>query len=207
MRSSQVNYPDLDELRIDTLRAAIRENRVSFPAQIPTFAKHDRPDVQRKVVQLYFVLGWPSERIAPRYRLSRIRVQQILKTWMTRAVELGYIQSIPLMESAFPYVDRHPVRVLLKPVVNDALAPIVRISERVPSEVPTETVQQTACRTGSRKGPRPRRRFDPPQIAGVLKQLQAGRRVSDMANEVGASRGSIYRWMEQEKTQPQQSSI
>jgi hypothetical protein len=230
MQSSQVNDPELDfsyaqpaanqdsssclnaaetkldELRIDTLRAAIRENRVSFPAQIPTFAKHDRPDVQRKVVQLYFVLGWPSDRIAPRYRLSRIRVQQILKTWMTRAVELGYIQSIPLAQSAFPSMDGHPIPILLKSVINDAVASIVRISERAPSEVPPRTVQQTACRTGYRKGPRPRRKFDAPQIAGVLKQLQAGKRIGDMANEVGASRGSIYRWRELEQTQPQGSS-
>lgn len=38
-------------LRIDKLRIALRENRVSFPAQVPLFAKHDRPDLQRKLVQ------------------------------------------------------------------------------------------------------------------------------------------------------------
>jgi hypothetical protein len=180
---------------------------VSFPAQIPTFARHDRPDVQRKAVQLYFVLGWSTDKIAPRYGMSRTRVQQILNTWMNRAVELGYIQSIPLAARSFPSVDCLPVRVLLKPVVNDASAPVVLISERLPSDSPPVTVRQTACRTGLRKGPRPRRRFDAPQIADVLKQLQAGRRVTDMANEVGASPGSIYRWKEQEKTQLRGCSI
>jgi hypothetical protein len=198
MQSSQT---ELDELRIDKLREAIRENRVSFPSQIPTFAKHDRPDVQRKAVQLYFVLGWSTDKIAPRYGMSRTRVQQVLNTWMSRAVELGYIQTIPLATRFFPPVDCLPVRVLLKPVVKDAFAPVVLISERLPSEGPRVAVRQTACRTGLRKGPRPRRRFDAPQIAGVLKQLQAGRKVTDMANEVGVSPGSIYRWKEQEKTQ------
>jgi hypothetical protein len=92
--------PSLDQfplatLRNDQLREAIRANQVSFPSAVPTFEHHDRPDLQWRVVQLYFVLGWSCERIASRYDLVYQRVSQILKTWKRRAVEMGYIQYIP----------------------------------------------------------------------------------------------------------------
>ena len=77
------------------LRRKLRKNQISFPAQVPTFAKHDRPDVQRKAAQLYFLFGWSCLRIAQRYGLLRQRVQQILTTWMRRAIQAGYIQEIP----------------------------------------------------------------------------------------------------------------
>jgi hypothetical protein len=85
----------LDSLRIDLLREAIRANRVSFPSQVPTFERHDRPDLQSKLVQLYFVLGWSCENLAARYGLIHQRVRQILTTWKRRAVVTGYIQVIP----------------------------------------------------------------------------------------------------------------
>ncbi len=89
----------LEEMSLDELRRAVRENRVSFPAQTPTFLKHDRPDLQWKFAQLYFVLGWNCPDIAERYGLMRQRVQQILNTWKQRAVETGYIQFIPPAET------------------------------------------------------------------------------------------------------------
>ena len=85
----------IGRLSLNDLREAIRSNRVSFPAQVPIFPKHDRPDLQRKMVQLYFVLGWSCGAIASRYGMIRQRVQQILNTWKRRAVEMGYIQHIP----------------------------------------------------------------------------------------------------------------
>jgi hypothetical protein len=88
----QVN---LNRLRIDRLRRAIQANRVSFPSTVPTFEHHDRPDLQRKMAQLYFVMGWSRERIGDRYGLIHQRVSQILRTWKRRAVETGYIQYIP----------------------------------------------------------------------------------------------------------------
>jgi hypothetical protein len=87
--------PNLQQLTLEQMRAAIRSNQVSFPSQVPTFARHDRPDLQRKLVQLYFVLGWSCGTIGARYGLIRQRVQQILNTWKRRAVEMGYIQTIP----------------------------------------------------------------------------------------------------------------
>jgi hypothetical protein len=89
----------LDVLRMDQLREAIRNNWVSFPSPVPTFKKHDRPDLQWKLVQLYFVRGWNCKSIADRYGFSRQRSRQILMTWKRRAVEMGYIQYIPPPEN------------------------------------------------------------------------------------------------------------
>jgi len=85
----------IEELSLTELRAKIRKNRVSFPSQVPTFPKHDRPDLQRKAVKLYFLFGWSCTRIAERYGVLRQRIQQILSTWKRRAIQMGYIQEIP----------------------------------------------------------------------------------------------------------------
>jgi hypothetical protein len=86
---------NIEEFTLNQLRRRVRQNRVSFPSQVPTFEKHDRPDVQRKAVQLYFLFGWSCTRIAQRHGLLRQRVQQILSTWKRRAIQMGYIQEIP----------------------------------------------------------------------------------------------------------------
>jgi len=85
----------IEELSLSELRGKIRRNRVSFPSQVPIFPKHDRPDIQRKAVQLYFLFGWSCSRIAQRYGVLRQRIQQILSTWKRRAIQMGYIQEIP----------------------------------------------------------------------------------------------------------------
>jgi hypothetical protein len=86
---------NIEELSLADLRRKIRRNRASFPSQVPTFPKHDRPDLQRKLVQLYFLFGWSCNRIALRHGILRQRVQQILSTWKRRAIQMGYIQEIP----------------------------------------------------------------------------------------------------------------
>jgi hypothetical protein len=86
---------NIERLKINTLRDAIRSNRISFPSQVPVFPKHDRADLQRKMVQLYFLFGWSCSRIGTRYGLRRQRVQQVLNAWKRRAVQMGYVQSIP----------------------------------------------------------------------------------------------------------------
>lgn len=85
----------IEELSLSELRSKIRRNHVSFPSQVPTFSKHDRPDLQQKTVQLYFLFGWSCCRIAQRYGVLRQRIQQILSTWKRRAIQMGYIQEIP----------------------------------------------------------------------------------------------------------------
>jgi len=94
-RARSQSTEKIEEFSLNELRRKIRQNRVSFPAQVPTFPKHDRPDLQRKTVQLYFLLGWSCDRIAQRHGLLRQRVQQILSTWKRRAIQMGYIQEIP----------------------------------------------------------------------------------------------------------------
>lgn len=76
------------------VRRALRENLVSFPAQIPIFEKLCRPDLQRNVVLLYFVRGWNMEELASRYGVARQRMGQILTAWRSRAVKEGYIEAI-----------------------------------------------------------------------------------------------------------------
>jgi len=100
----------LCEMRLDHLRKAIRGNQVTFPSQVPMFTKHDRPDLQQKLTQLYFVLGWSAAKIGARFGISRLRVQQILNTWKRRAVEVGYIQSVPPPESLRLLSEHPPIR-------------------------------------------------------------------------------------------------
>ena len=89
------NTENIEQFTLNELRRRVRQNRVSFPSQVPIFEKHDRPDVQRKAVQLYFLFGWSCSRIAQRHGLLRQRVQQILSTWKRRAIQTGDIQEIP----------------------------------------------------------------------------------------------------------------
>jgi hypothetical protein len=84
-----------DSVRLDYLRKAIRDNRVSFPAQVPIFACQHRVEIQWRLVALYFVQGWSAVRIARRYKVTSRRVQQLLRQWVTRARMLGYLQEIP----------------------------------------------------------------------------------------------------------------
>lgn len=51
---------NLNDLPIDWLRAALRVNEVSFPAQVPTFPKLASADRRRPIVQLYFRIGLES---------------------------------------------------------------------------------------------------------------------------------------------------
>jgi hypothetical protein len=92
----------LDLMRLDQLRHAIRANQISFPSPVPTFSKHDRPDLQWRIAQLYFVLGRDCESIGTRYGITHKRVRQILNTWKRRAVATGYVQRIPPGEAVSP---------------------------------------------------------------------------------------------------------
>jgi transposase len=188
--------PKLPEMQIDELRRAIRKNQVSFPAQVPAFPKHDRADLQQKLVQLYFVLGWSCPRIAKRYGLSRLRVQQILKAWKKRAVEVGYIQTVPPPEGLQAPSADSPIKAVFSMV--KALSVTVA---RTPGEPATQSGELANEQAHSRNAPpsgcRPRRRFDVARVMSVLNELEAGRSVADMANELGVSAGTIHAWQRQ----------
>jgi hypothetical protein len=108
----------LRSVRADQLRRAIRNNLVTFPSQVPVFERHDRPDLQRQIVQLYFLFGWNYETIAARLGLLRQRVGQVLNTWKRRAVETGYIQVIPPQQSLRGL--QRPIQVAFSPVIHDS---------------------------------------------------------------------------------------
>jgi DNA-binding Xre family transcriptional regulator len=84
--------------RIGDLRRAIRNNRASFPSQVPVFKHQPRADIQWRVALLYFVRDWSSEKIAKRYGIGKTRVQQLIRHWSARAIALGLLDRIPSEE-------------------------------------------------------------------------------------------------------------
>jgi hypothetical protein len=143
----------LSQMRVSALRAAIRRNQVSFPAQVPTFAKHDRPDVQHKLAQLYFIAGWNAAKIRARYALSGQRFHQIVRAWTRRAVELGYIQVIPSAKALVMPVRRLPLQVVFSRSADGAA------SVEVPSRKISRPLKPAA--DGSSSDARTRRKCDP----------------------------------------------
>lgn len=83
---------NLAHLVNSALRTAIRRNLVSFPSQIPAFAKD--AEEQRRIVQLYFLHGWEIGTICERYGLGKWAVRAMLTDWKIRAAGAGYIQDI-----------------------------------------------------------------------------------------------------------------
>ena len=73
----------------------MRNRSLSFPSQIPAFAREHRRDLQWRVVALYFVRGWSCDELGRRYALTPRRIRQLIRGWVTRAETLGYLQRIP----------------------------------------------------------------------------------------------------------------
>lgn len=84
-----------DGPRIDELREAIKANRVCFPVPVMVFPTQFRPDIQWRLVELYFIRGWSSKQLAERYGVTARRIQQSLQHWADRAMARGYLQEIP----------------------------------------------------------------------------------------------------------------
>jgi hypothetical protein len=99
------------DLENKVVRQAVQENVVSFPSQVPVFGKQTQPDLQQKLVLLYFVCGWTMDSVAQRYGLGRQRLGQILTAWRIRALKEGYIQAI---EPAHPLLQRSQLEPLPK---------------------------------------------------------------------------------------------
>ena len=186
-------------MRVDELRAAIWRHQVSFPSQIPTFSKHTRPDVQRKLVQLYFICGWGGTKIRARYDLSAQRFQQILSTWKRRAVELGFIQTIPPDQPLSFGPVRTPIRIFLSPAGNGSTTSVIPAVKRFGWRHRNNHRDGNGNGNGSENSCRPRSKCDSRQIAEVLKRLQAGRSVSEMASEVGVTASTIRDWKRQQE--------
>ena len=95
---NQTGEPSSWTLRF--IRDQIRGHRISFPSQIPVFPRLHRADIQWRIVLLYFVRGWSSARIGERYGITRERVRQILRQWVSRALLQGYMDEV-LTEKEF----------------------------------------------------------------------------------------------------------
>jgi len=77
------------------MRREIRSHCISFPSQVPVFPHLPRIDIQWRIVLLYFIRGWSTQTIAIRYGMSRKRVMQLLKQWISQAIVSGYVDRIP----------------------------------------------------------------------------------------------------------------
>lgn len=97
--------------RINCLRDSIQANRVHFPMPIPSFPYQYRADIQWRLVELYFIRGWSTRRIAERYGVTARRIQQSLQHWVVSAMERGYLQLIP------PEPVLTPARAILPPPI------------------------------------------------------------------------------------------
>jgi hypothetical protein len=115
--SAQTTDMELDSVRLDLLQDAVRANEVSFPSQVPVFVRHAPPDLQCRVVQLYFIHGWSCGKIAKRYGYVRNYIWGVVNEWRRHAVSLGYIQVIPPMPQPFASVANHvPINQVPAPV-------------------------------------------------------------------------------------------
>ncbi len=90
----------------EALRAAIRRNVVTFPAQVPALAKDQH--LQARIVVLYFVRGWRLATICARYGLQKSTVRKLITDWSTRAIAAGYIQEVEPGVAAPPEADIVP---------------------------------------------------------------------------------------------------
>jgi DNA-binding winged helix-turn-helix (wHTH) protein len=89
-------------LSLRRLRKAIQKGWVSFPSQVPVFARESRPDIQWRLVELYFVRNWSCSDLGQRYGVTMERVRQLLCAWVRRAALLGYLQEIPAESRCTP---------------------------------------------------------------------------------------------------------
>ena len=77
------------------LRAAIQNQEISFPSQVPVFACQSRSEIQWRLVELYFIRNWSCTNLGQRYGVTMERVRQLISQWVQRAAVLGYLQEIP----------------------------------------------------------------------------------------------------------------
>lgn len=85
---------DISLISNSALRVAIQRNLVSFPPQIPALMKRPGGDMQERMAQLYFALGWTVRSLGERYGLSKAMVQKLLSEWRIRAIAAGFVQEI-----------------------------------------------------------------------------------------------------------------
>ena len=79
-------------------REAIQSNQVAFPQPAPKFACQCRPEIQWRAAELFLIHGWTCSRLAARYGVTRGRIWWFVRSWLDRAMALGYLQDIRPVE-------------------------------------------------------------------------------------------------------------
>jgi hypothetical protein len=97
---------EIANMGLRRLRAAIQNQEISFPSQVPLFACQSRSEIQWRLVELYFIRNWSCTNLGQRYGVTMERVRQLISQWVQRAAVLGYLQEIPGTEG----VDRGQAR-------------------------------------------------------------------------------------------------
>jgi len=80
---------------LQQFREAIHSNRVAYPSPTPTFPRQCRAEIQWRVAELFLVNGWTCTRLSARYGVTRSRIWWFVRSWIDRALALGYLQDIP----------------------------------------------------------------------------------------------------------------
>jgi DNA-binding winged helix-turn-helix (wHTH) protein len=83
------------ELTVKKLRERIRNNKMTFPSQVPAFSGQPKAKILWRMAALFFVGGWSYPTLAARYGLCAEYVRLLIKQWTQRAIHLGLIQEIP----------------------------------------------------------------------------------------------------------------
>jgi hypothetical protein len=90
---------EITQMGLRRLRAAIQNQEISFPSQVPVFACQSRSEIQWRLVELYFIRNWSCTDLGHRYGVTMERVRQLISQWVQRAAVLGYLQEIPGLET------------------------------------------------------------------------------------------------------------
>jgi hypothetical protein len=80
---------------LQQFRRAIQANLIAFPSPVPKFPCQCRPEVQWRAAELFLIHGWTCARLAARYGVTRGRIWWFVRSWIDRALTLGYLQEIP----------------------------------------------------------------------------------------------------------------
>lgn len=89
---------NIREMSLGRLRTAIRNNRISFPAQLPSLSCPPNAEIQWRLAALFFVHGWPCTELGRRYGLCVKYVEKLIQHWTRRAIISGYLQEIPTLD-------------------------------------------------------------------------------------------------------------
>jgi hypothetical protein len=128
-------FVDIAQMSLRKLRTAIHNNEISFPSQVPIFLCQPRADIQWRLVELYFVHNWSCQDLGQRYGVAMERIRQLLAHWVRRAVALGYLQTIPLLETNANQAVGHEPQLIPLLMVNPPPSRVVATTNTTPASL------------------------------------------------------------------------